>query len=67
LSNQRKDGRPINLHAIRSDREVAAIVGLSQTRVMQLERRALDKLARHPLMRQLAVEMGIVAEETSDK
>jgi len=39
--------------------EIADRLGISQVRCQQLEARALAKLRQHPLIRQLAEEMGI--------
>lgn len=41
---KRKTSTPYNPRGIRSQREVAQILGISQARVMQVERRALRKL-----------------------
>jgi DNA-directed RNA polymerase sigma subunit (sigma70/sigma32) len=41
---------------------IADASGLSRARIAQLERQALRKMARHPIMRQLAADAGIVDE-----
>lgn len=51
-------------HGVRlTQREVAERLGISRARVKQLEDRALRKLARHPDLIRLAVELGVLARE----
>lgn len=47
----------------RSMEEVGRLLGISRARVMQLEHAALKKLARHPVLRQLAIDLGVVKED----
>lgn len=59
-----------NPRGIRTQREVAAMLGISQARVMQIERRALLKLVarlqRDPVLRKLnASGAGTEAQEDS--
>lgn len=46
--------------AVRTHEEVAAIMGISKQAVEQTEKRALRKLRRHPLMRELAKEADLI-------
>ena len=43
-------------------RQLAEHFGLSRARILQIHDRALAKLARHPLMRQMAVDAGLLPE-----
>jgi DNA-directed RNA polymerase sigma subunit (sigma70/sigma32) len=47
-----------NLGAIRSEREVAMILGISRSAVWQGEQRAFRKLRCHPILLQLARDCG---------
>jgi hypothetical protein len=40
--------------------EVAALFGISKMRVSQLEQQALSKLARSPILRQFAKDLGLI-------
>lgn len=48
--------------AVRTVEEVAEIFGISRARVMQLEYRALRKLRRSPILRQAAIDAGVLPE-----
>jgi len=55
------DEQPVELRRVNrgrplSQQEVARVLGISRSRVYALERRALRKLARSPVLRQLFVE-----------
>lgn len=52
--------------ALLTQTEVGKRLGLSKARVSELERIALRKLARHPVIRQLAEECGILQESEED-
>lgn len=58
----RQDGLPKNMHGIRRYQEIADLLGLSQTRIKQIEERAFRRLREHPIMQQLAVEYGWLPE-----
>jgi hypothetical protein len=45
-------------NALRTLEEVGRIVGLTKQRVGQIEKRAMEKLARHPVLRELARAAG---------
>lgn len=49
---------------VRTQAEVAAILGISRIAVRQAEWRALRRLRRHPLIRCLAEDAGIPTEES---
>jgi DNA-directed RNA polymerase sigma subunit (sigma70/sigma32) len=48
--------------AIRSQEEIAKLFGITKARVSQIEQAALRKMARHPVLRQLAIDMGVLSE-----
>jgi len=53
---------------VRSQAEVAALAGVSLARVKELETRALRKMAKSPVLKQLAEDLGIVPpEEDADE
>ena len=45
---------------LRSQEEVAAMFGITRQRLQQIEWRALQKLARNPILQALAKELGIL-------
>ena len=47
-----------------SQAEVARLFGISQCLVQQIEQAALRKLRRHPTIRQLAIDAGLLEERT---
>ena len=49
-----------NRHCHRTLAEVSDLTGLSKERIRQIEAEAIRKMARHPLMVELAKEWGIV-------
>ncbi len=52
-------------HEALSQAEVALVLGISRARVWQIEKKALAKLRRIPVLLQLARDCGLVAEEST--
>jgi hypothetical protein len=68
-SRHRPKARLVNKNCrrgIRSQTEVAAILGISSQAVYEGEQRALRKLAEHPVMQSLAMECGIISYPSED-
>lgn len=65
---QQRDSRVSGLHSIRTQSEVAEIMTergypMNRSMVYALEKRALRKMAKHPILAALARDLGIVAED----
>jgi hypothetical protein len=52
---------PGKSHGVLTQRDVAAMLGITQAAVNNAEQRALRKLRADPVLRQLAVDLGVIA------
>lgn len=49
-------------HCQMTHAQLAEIFGVTRARIMQIERRALNKIRKHPIMVQLAKDAGILPD-----
>ncbi len=65
-SEQRRNGAsPRVQRGLATHAEIGKLLGITRARVWQLEQSALAKIAAHPVIRQLAVDYGLIPEDAA--